>query len=528
MILHLRVVPGFWLAVEARSRPELLSRPVIMGGLPHQRGAVREATLPAQDRGVRAGMTLAQAHQQCPDGLFLVPDLPCYEAVWTAFCAVLQQYTPLVEPLEMGQAVCDLTGCTQRWRDDWQAGGEIAARIRAEIGIAPRLGIASNRLVAQLASLHAGSDGITLVETGQEKAFLADLPLSLLPDIDARLALTFQVLGLRTIAQFAALPRAAVKQRFGAPGERLHDLARGIDPRPVSPPPSRPAVSAHRECEDGTAEEAMEILHHLAADCAAELGRRNLAGALVSLTLRWASLSPPSPLERVEKEALLPDNPFPAARLPAHLDRGIAEPEVSGLFPVPYRIHSMLPQPTAEATDSRPRASIGVVQPPAPAVSSMTEIVATDLNADTSSPRTRLSAVVRTPIASAPPLVERAQRLLLQAWPRTPERLPRLRALTLEVAEFEQPTQLSFAELDRLDQTGTLRGMDAVRLQTLIQSESALAARYGDTSFRRLVHLDPAGILTERRFRWGAGLPWEPAAHRSRSAEPSPKPRRRR
>src|SRR5437660_8074809 len=110
-MLHLRVVPGFWVAVEEVRRPEVRSHPVILGGLPHQRGVVREASFPAQQRGVQAGMPLAQAYQQCPDGIFLMPDLPAYEAAWEVVCDILRTYTPLVEPLEMGQAVVDLSGC---------------------------------------------------------------------------------------------------------------------------------------------------------------------------------------------------------------------------------------------------------------------------------------------------------------------------------------------------------------------------------------------------------------------------------
>jgi hypothetical protein len=79
--------------------------------------------------------------------------------------------------------------------------------------------------------------------------------------------------------------------------------------------------------------------------------------------------------------------------------------------------------------------------------------------------------------------------------------------IKLEIAEFQPPSQLSFPELDRIDQTGALRGMDPVRLQALRQQEQVLVARYGDASFRHVTHIDPSSILTERRFRWNAGLP---------------------
>src|SRR5450759_919845 len=96
MIVHLRVVPGFWVAVEEARRPELRSGPLVIGGLPQQRGIVREANQSAQQTGVRPGMTLSQAHQQCPHGVFLMPDLPRYEHVWEGICAILRRHTPLV------------------------------------------------------------------------------------------------------------------------------------------------------------------------------------------------------------------------------------------------------------------------------------------------------------------------------------------------------------------------------------------------------------------------------------------------
>ena len=174
MIVHLRVVPGFGFGVEEARRPELRSGPLVIGGLPQQRGTVREANQSAQQAGVRPGMTLSQAHQHCPHGVFLMPDLPRYEHVWEELCEILRCHTPLVEPVEMGQAACDMSGCERFWSDEWSAGRTIARQIQRSTGIAPSLGMASNRLVAQLASTCAGADGVTVIERGRERAFLAD------------------------------------------------------------------------------------------------------------------------------------------------------------------------------------------------------------------------------------------------------------------------------------------------------------------------------------------------------------------
>jgi hypothetical protein len=100
----------------------------------------------------------------------------------------------------------------------------------------------------------------------------------------------------------------------------------------------------------------------------------------------------------------------------------------------------------------------------------------------------------------------------MQSWPQREgeeESHRKLQAIELEISEFEAPAQLSFAEFNRLDQTGTLGGISADRRQTLAEQEQALAARYGDTPFRHVGHFDPGNILTERRFYWKNGLPWD-------------------
>lgn len=518
MILHLRVVPGLGIAVETRTRPEIAGRPVIMGGLPHQRGAVQEANVRAQHAGVQIGMTLAQAYHHCPDGIFLPPDLPRYQGVWEEICALLAGYTPLVEPLESGQVVADLSGHQYRWSDGRQAAYVVRRRIYESTGILPHLGVASNRLVAQLAAAQAGIDGITVIEPGQEQSFLADLPLTLFPGVDPRLALTLHVLGLITARQFAALPRGAVKQRFGTTGERLHDATRGLDSRPVTPPPVRPSVVIRRQCDEGIAEEAVTVLQRLAEECAGELQARRLAGRLVKLTLIWEAFRTPNRTATAPAQLFSDKVDITKSEMPANMMLPVAgreEATVRGGYrmehtlPVPYRIHSMLPQPGNPRPEPAP---VPVPNLPAPIPS---------LDIAPIEPFTRVGTMVRTAIADAEPLFQRAQQLLQQHWPRPVERAPRLQAIELEVSEFEQPTQLSFALLNRLDQSGGLAGMDPSRLAALRRQEDILAARYGETSFRHLAHIDPASILTERRFRWGAGLPWSTPAAAKASRRPT-------
>lgn len=493
MLVHLRVVPEFWVAAEERRRPALRAQPVVVGGLPHERGAVRAANLVAQENGIQAGMRLADASRLCPEGVFLTPDLSYYATVWSDLLEILARFTPVVEPLEMGQAVGDLGGCERRFPDIRATARAIAATIWWECGLLPWMGVAANRFTAQMAASRVDADGVGLVAPGAERAFLAGAPVTALPDVDDRLALLFQALGLRTIGALAALPAASVRQRFGTLGERLHALARGIDPRPVTPPPPRPAIAVRHVCDDGSLEEAMAALRTLAITCAGELEGRGLAGRVVELVLIWRREDHPRmgllpPVRTLASPPAIPRDVLPN---PDHA--GEVEADTVAMPPVAARIHSMLPQPGPRLDRRAPvlspaRAPNHPPPPPAP---------------PEREPRTHARAVARVPVSSAATVEERARSLLLRHWARE----GRLHALELTVSEFERPTQLGFAELSRLDQAGALAGLSAERVHLLACQEEALTARYGDASFRHLEWLDPDHLLADRRFRWAPGLP---------------------
>jgi DNA polymerase IV len=494
MILYLRTVPGFGIAVEECARPEIRLYPVVIGGLPQQRGLVREANIPAQRTGIRPGMTLAQARQQCPETIFLVPDLPRYEAIWGEICELLRSYTPIVEPIEPGQAVCDLTGCEQRWKEGGEMTREIILAIQDRTGITPWLGVGSNRLVAEMASLNFSPDGVTVVEPGQERIFMADLALTLLPGVDARLALTFQVLGLRTARQLAALPAAAVEQRFGTQGKQLHAYARGVDSRPIIAPPPRPAVSSSYQCEEGSWEEALLALHILSERCAAELQSRHLAGRLVCLKLHWDA---PLSGRRGATSSVARDTDTMVH--PTHSIEMDVDTDMT--LPISNRIHSMLPQPVT------PRSAIVAHRSRAEEETSTRSLAkrGTELKRAFSSAGGGMT-MARTSINTAPALFEQAHRLLMQHWPRPRpgEEIARqtVQVMEIEVLEFEVPVQLG------LEMTDHLSGFTPVRRQVIAEQEEAMIARHNIEPFRHPTQIDPESVLTERRFRWQAGLPW--------------------
>ncbi len=512
MILFLRIVPGLSVALLERDRPELRSRPLVIGQS-GGRGLVLEANTSAQGFGIQPGITLAQARHHCPDALVLMIDFARCSAVWEEICVVLRSFTPLVQPLEPGSAVCDFSGCERHWGDAWSTARNVAGAIFGDTGIKPWIGIGANRLVAELASVVADTDtdGIAVVEQGEEQAFLADLPLTSLPEVDSNLTLTFQVLGLATAGQFAALPTSSVKNRFGALGERLHRYARGIDFRPIVPPPLSPAISARYECEEGTPEEALDGLRKLALRVSSELQQKRLEGKVITVRLFWAHASNGMTLLPKNGARSLPgrvppllsngdenDRP-PQTEPPPPPGDALLSSGIKANIPIPYRIHSYaLPQPNIDM--GKPLLTKQTHSP------SSRDENALSTKQTHFQPGT-LTAMVRTPISAEAPLAERAQRLLLGRFAkRKDERSPRLEALELEVSEFAQPEQISFAELNRISDTGGLAGMSPERRSALLHGDETWAARYGHTAFRHVASIDPTNVVTERRVRWAEGL----------------------
>jgi len=149
----------------------------------------------------------------------------------------------------------------------------------------PRVGIGNTRFGAAVAA-HLGTGVIPAGGRREEAAFLAPLPLALLP-ADAETQERLRVLGLQTMGQLATLDHSAVVARFGAPGAELHDLVRGMDRRPLRP--RRPLQHLAAEVELEPPADELEplrfVLHHLCSTLCEQLAARGAGAARATLTL---------------------------------------------------------------------------------------------------------------------------------------------------------------------------------------------------------------------------------------------------
>ena len=221
-------VPRFPLAVEKREDPSLEGQAVVIGGLPHERGNVYEASPEALEQGVERGMSLRQAEELCPEAVFLPLREERYTAAFEELLMALEPFSPFIEPHGLGAAYLEVSGLERLYGPDKRLGRSIVEAVQEATRLPTRAGIARGKFPARMAALEAPSEEIQIIAPGKERRFLQKLPVALLPIGEEKLG-RLHLLGIRTMGQFASLPVSAALAQFGLEGRVAHQLARGQD-----------------------------------------------------------------------------------------------------------------------------------------------------------------------------------------------------------------------------------------------------------------------------------------------------------
>lgn len=292
MILHCDM-DAFYASVEERDRPELVGKPVIVGGAPEKRGVVSAANYVARRYGVHSAMPSATAHRLCPNGVYLPPRIGYYAEVSRQIREIFERFTPLVEPLSLDEAFLDVTGSEQLFGSAAAIGLKIKEAVREETGLVVSVGVAPNKFLAKIASDFKKPDGFFVVEAGRVQEFLDPLPVERLWGVGRQSSKVFQKLGIRTIGQLRQWPVDTLRARFGSHGEHLWQLAHGIDDDPVVAEREAKSVSHETTFEQDI--DDLEVLRawliDLTEQVASRLRRHGLKGRTVHLKVRFADFS---------------------------------------------------------------------------------------------------------------------------------------------------------------------------------------------------------------------------------------------
>lgn len=220
----------FYASVMLRGRPELVDRPVFVGGA--ERGVVLSATYAARAAGVRSGMPTRQALRACPDAVVLAPDFEAFGQVSRAVLEIFARVTPEVQVLSLDEAFLDVAGAVRRLGTPFQIAERVRAAVWDEQRIACSVGVAPTPTVAKIATNRAKPDGILVVPPEEVVGFLHGLRVEEVYGVGPRTAAVLHRLGLETVADVAAMPLPPLEAALGRQAaRRLSMLARGRDPR---------------------------------------------------------------------------------------------------------------------------------------------------------------------------------------------------------------------------------------------------------------------------------------------------------
>lgn len=289
MILHVDM-DAFYASVEERERPELKGKPVIVGGSPTGRGVVAAANYQARAFGVHSAMPSSQAFRRCPAAIFLPSRIDYYAEVSEQIHHILQDYTPLVEPISLDEAFLDITASEKCFGGAEAIGKGIKKRIQSEIRLIASVGIAPSKFVAKVASDLGKPDGFVVVPPGDVQAFLDPLPVGRLWGVGEVTDRVLEQEGIRTIRQLRQRPPRALHDLLGKWGDHLWELAHGRDDRPVIP--DREAKSISHETTFETDHHAFPLLRaslvELTEQVARRLRRHGLHARTVEIKIRFA------------------------------------------------------------------------------------------------------------------------------------------------------------------------------------------------------------------------------------------------
>ncbi len=230
-ILHVDM-DAFYASVEQRDDPQLRGKPVVVAWR-GQRSVVCAASYEARRFGVHSAMPAVRAERLCPQAVFVPPDFVRYRAVSQAVREIFHRHTDQIEPLSLDEAYLDVTGNKTGLPTATKVAKAIRQQIRDELQLTASAGVAPNKFLAKIASDWRKPDGLFVIQPEEVSVFLPPLPVVRLPGVGKVTAERLKQIGVQTVGELQSLEAVFLEEQFGRYGQRLYELARGVDDNPV-------------------------------------------------------------------------------------------------------------------------------------------------------------------------------------------------------------------------------------------------------------------------------------------------------
>jgi len=281
-VIHIDV-DAFFASVEQLLIPSLRGRPVVVGS-----GCIASCSYEARRFGLHAGMSLAEARRRCPSAVVLKGQYPIYRCFAEAIWRICRQYTCGLETY-LDEAYGDAGGMKRLFGRPAVLGERLRRQVLDEVGLSVSVGLASNRMLAKIASSSAKPGGVATVANGREEAFLRELPVRKLPGVGPRTSEILADMNIQTVGQLRALSRSTLTGLFGRRGELLYVRSRGRDDQPLRPEARPRSISRETTFHRPTCEpnEIRAMLFYLTERAMRAMRRHRLLAGAVTLSIRY-------------------------------------------------------------------------------------------------------------------------------------------------------------------------------------------------------------------------------------------------
>ena len=305
LIAHLDL-DSFFVSAERTRAPALLGKAVAVGGT-SGRGVISSASYEARRFGVRSAMPVRQALTLCPKLILVKGDYDLYSTLSARVFEILEDYSPLVEATGIDEGYLDLTGTERLLGPAREVALRIQERIREELGLPCSLGLGANRRIAKIATEDAKPNGVFVVPTGQEAAYLAPKPVRVIPGVGAKMDAWFRSRGIHTIRDLQEFPVEVLERHLGSWGLTLARAAQGEGSVDFHRDAKRPGASRERTFSQDLSDwEALQVeVRELCRKLARDLRQANVYGKVLKLKLRYRgfeTLTRQQTLERAERD----------------------------------------------------------------------------------------------------------------------------------------------------------------------------------------------------------------------------------
>jgi DNA polymerase-4 len=299
-ILHLDL-DAFFCSVEEIRDPDLPGKAFAVGGRPDERGVVASCSYAARKMGVRSAMPMSRALRLCPGLIIVQGHHRRYSEVSKQMMAILHDQSGSVEQISIDEAFLDISDIQDTPQ---RIARRLQARIRDELHLPSSIGIASNKLVAKIATevgkglalkrikaqaLAESPNAVTVVPYGDEAAFLSPLPADMLWGVGSKTSKRLTDFGIQTIGDIAKWPESDLIRLFGENGRGLSRHARGIDNRPIVTERETKSISQEVTFSVDVRDDKVlqKRIREQSARVASQLRKNELAGSTIKLKIRW-------------------------------------------------------------------------------------------------------------------------------------------------------------------------------------------------------------------------------------------------